>query len=81
MYELFVLACLINNPIQCVILEDLESPHKTEVECMVRAQDIRENIRNDMPMFYAKRYRCDKKLAEEKTNAGLIQTFEDTYDD
>tara|TARA_E500000318_G_C3409322_1_gene152949 strand:- start:253 stop:372 length:120 start_codon:yes stop_codon:yes gene_type:complete len=39
---------------------------------MVRAQDIRDNIKNDMPMFYAKRYKCDKQLAEEKTNAGLI---------
>lgn len=75
MYELFVLACLVINPVQCVILEDLNGPHKREIDCIIRAQEIKEQIKNNTPTYSARKYNC------KKFNARSIQTFKDTYND
>ena len=60
MYELFVLACLVINPVQCVILEDLNGPHKREIDCIVRAQEIKEQIKNNTPTYSDRKYNCKK---------------------
>tara|TARA_R100000900_G_scaffold106323_1_gene82493 strand:- start:264 stop:464 length:201 start_codon:yes stop_codon:yes gene_type:complete len=64
MYELFVLACLVINPVQCVILEDLNGPHKREIDCMARAQEIKEQIEKNTPSYSAKKYKCEKFSAK-----------------
>ena len=58
MYELFVLACLISNPTQCVTLEDLYSPHKTHDKCLARAYEIASEMPSHLPDYYAKSYKC-----------------------
>jgi|TARA_R100001440_G_scaffold43393_1_gene63106 hypothetical protein len=64
MYELFVLACLVSNPVQCVILQDLKGPYEKEIECAIRAQQIKEEIIINTPLYYAKRYNCKKFYAK-----------------
>ena len=54
MYELFVLACLISNPTQCVTLEDLYSPHKTHDKCLARAYEIASEMPIYVPQYFPK---------------------------
>ena len=58
MYELFVLACLISNPTQCVTLEDLYSPHKTHDKCLARAYEIASEMPSYVPQYFPKAYKC-----------------------
>ena len=58
MYELFVLACLISNPTQCVTLEDLYSPHKTHDKCLARAYEIASEMPSYVPQYFPKEYKC-----------------------
>jgi len=58
MYELFVLACLLSNPTQCVTLKDLYSPHDTHDKCLTRAYVISHEIPEYLPQYYAKAYKC-----------------------
>ena len=58
MYELFVLACLISNPTQCVTLEDLFSPHKTHDKCLARAYEIASEMPSYVPQYFPKAYKC-----------------------
>ena len=65
MYELFVLACLISNPNQCITLQDLYSPHNTHDKCLARAYGISHEMKNYMPHYFAKSYKCfDMKDAD-----------------
>ena len=58
MYELFVLACLVSNPQQCLTLQDLYSPHATHDKCLARAYEIAQGIPVHMPMYFPKSYKC-----------------------
>ena len=58
MYELFVLACLVSNPTQCVTLEDLYSPHKTHDKCLARAYEIASEMPSYVPQYFPKAYKC-----------------------
>ena len=65
MYELFVLACLVSNPQQCLTLQDLYSPHDTHDKCLARAYVISQEMPTYMPHYYAKSYKCfDMKDAD-----------------
>ena len=67
MYELFVLACLISNPTQCVTLEDLYSPHKTHDKCLARAYEIASEMPSYVPQYFPKAYKCldmEKKVVK-----------------
>ena len=50
MYELFVLACLMQQPNMCVTLKDLYSPHQTHDKCLARAYEIARGMPVHMPM-------------------------------
>jgi hypothetical protein len=58
MFELFVLACLISNPQQCLTLQDLYSPHATHDKCLARAYVIAREMKEYMPHYFAKSYKC-----------------------
>ena len=58
MYELFVLACLVAKPSVCVTLQDLYSPHKTHDKCLARAYVISHELKDYMPHYFAKSYKC-----------------------
>jgi hypothetical protein len=58
MYELFVLACLISNPKQCVTLQDLYSPHDTHDKCLARAYEITQEMPDYIPHYFPKAYKC-----------------------
>ena len=65
MYELFVLACLVSNPQQCLTLQDLYSPHDTHDKCLARAYVISQEIPLYLPKYFAKSYKCfDMKDAD-----------------
>lgn len=65
MYELFVLACLMSNPNQCITLADLHSPHKTHDKCLARAYVIASELHTYMPEHFPKAYKCFNKNKEE----------------
>ncbi len=58
MYELFVLACLMQQPNMCVTLKDLYSPHQTHDKCLARAYEIAQGMPIHMPMYFPKSYKC-----------------------
>jgi len=58
MYELFVLACLISNPNQCITLQDLYSPHKTHDKCLARAYVIAKEMPEYIPLYFPRSYKC-----------------------
>jgi hypothetical protein len=58
MYLLFVLACFVNNPKECVTLQDLYSPHKSHDKCLARAYVIAKEMRLYMPDYFPKSYKC-----------------------
>jgi len=58
MYELFVLACLISNPNQCITLQDLYSPHNTHDKCLARAYEITQEMPSYIPHYFPKAYKC-----------------------
>ena len=58
MYELFVLACLMQQPNMCVTLKDLYSPNPTHDKCLARAYEITQGIPVHMPHYFARSYKC-----------------------
>ena len=67
MYELFVLACLMTNPNQCITLVDLYSPHETHDKCLARAYVIAQEMPQYVPNYFPKSYKClDMKKEGEK---------------
>ena len=58
MYELFVLACLMQQPNMCVTLKDLYSPHNSHDKCLTRAYEIAKGMPIHMPMYFPKSYKC-----------------------
>tara|TARA_A100001011_G_scaffold368696_1_gene423261 strand:- start:1353 stop:1565 length:213 start_codon:yes stop_codon:yes gene_type:complete len=58
MFELFVLACLMNAPDQCVTLKDLYGPYPNHDKCLARAYEIAQGMPVHMPMYYPKSYKC-----------------------
>ena len=58
MYALFVLACLVSNPKECVTLQDLYSPHKNHDTCLARAYIIAKEMQLYMPNYFPKSYKC-----------------------
>ena len=58
MYELFVLACLMQQPNMCVTLKDLYSPHQTHDKCLARAYEIARGMPVHMPMYFPKSFKC-----------------------
>jgi hypothetical protein len=69
MYELFVLACLMSNPNQCITLADLKSPHDTHDKCLARAYVIASELHTHMPDYFLKAYKCfDMNEEEGKIN-------------
>jgi|TARA_Y100000289_G_C3888445_1_gene132609 hypothetical protein len=67
MYELFVLACLMANPNQCITLVDLYSPHETHDKCLARAYVIAQEMPEYVPHYFPKSYKCiDMKKEGEK---------------
>ena len=67
MYELFVLACLMQQPNMCVTLKDLYSPHQTHDKCLARAYEIAMELPEYMPNYYALKYRCVIEKGKIKT--------------
>jgi len=64
MFEAFVLACVIGSTQLCHTLEDLEGPYKTEKECVDRAYEIKREIPDYLPNYYALKYKCNKQESE-----------------
>lgn len=58
MYELFVLACLMNSPNKCITLKDLYSPHTTHDKCLARAYVIAKEMPSYIPEYFPKSYKC-----------------------
>ena len=58
MYELFVLACLMQQPNMCVTLKDLYSPHNSHDKCLARAYEIASGMPIHMPKYFPKSYKC-----------------------
>ena len=58
MYELFVLACLISNPNQCITLQDLYGPHETHDKCLARAYVIAKEMPEYVPLYFPISYKC-----------------------
>ena len=81
MYELFVLACLIANPKQCITLVDLYSPHKTHDKCLARAYEIAQGMPIHMPMYFPKSYKClDMEIEGSKINTTWQRKRENVED-
>ena len=66
MYDLFVLACLMHQPNNCVTLQDLHSPHVTHDKCLTRAYEIAKGMPIYMPMYFPKSYKCLDMTTESK---------------
>lgn len=58
MYKLFVLACLITNPKDCLTLQDLYGPYLTHDKCLARAYVIAKEMPIHMPYYFPKSYKC-----------------------
>ena len=67
MYELFVLACLMQQPNMCVTLKDLYSPHNSHDKCLARAYEIATELPSYMPNYYALKYKCMIEKGKIKT--------------
>ena len=58
MFELFVLACLMNAPDQCVTLKDLYGPYPNHDKCLARAYEIQQEMPIHAPQYFPKAYKC-----------------------
>ena len=58
MYELFVLACLMQQPNMWVTLKDLYSPHPTHDKCLARAYVIAQEMPTYVPHYFPRSYKC-----------------------
>ena len=58
MYELYVLACLLINPNECITLQDLYSPHNTIDKRLARAYEVSKDIPVYAPHYFPKSYKC-----------------------
>ena len=62
MFEAFVLICLLNDPIKCNTLEDIEGPYNSRKLCIQRAYQIASELPSYLPMYVAKKYMCIKQV-------------------
>ena len=44
MFEAFVLICMVHQPYQCVVMQDIWGPYQTKVECTARITKMKEDI-------------------------------------
>ena len=58
MFKLFVLACLMSNPEQCITLHDLYGPYDTHDKCLARAYVIAKEMPEYVPLYFPKSYKC-----------------------
>tara|TARA_A100000172_G_C3042634_1_gene111111 strand:+ start:2240 stop:2440 length:201 start_codon:yes stop_codon:yes gene_type:complete len=56
-----VLICQLNNPTNCLLLEDTEGLHKTFNKCAARANELREALPNYLPHMRAVDFKCVKE--------------------
>ena len=61
MFEAFVLVCLLNDPIKCHTLEDIEGPYNSRKLCVQRAYQIAAELPSYLPMYIAKQYMCTEQ--------------------
>ena len=62
MFEAFVLICLLNDPIKCNTLEDIEGPYNSRKLCIQRAYEIAASLPSFLPGYVAQQYRCTKQV-------------------
>ena len=78
MYELFVLACLVTNPNQCVTLEDLYGPYDTHDKCLTRAYVIAREMSEYIPDYFPRSYKClDMKKEGNKINTTWLENVKE----
>jgi len=58
MYMALVLACLISDPNQCVVLEDQRGPYQTYERCKSRAFEMSQAIHINMSGFKPYQWKC-----------------------
>jgi len=58
MYMALVLACLISDPNQCLVLEDQRGPYKTYERCEARALEMSQAIHISMSGFKPRQWKC-----------------------
>jgi hypothetical protein len=58
MYMALVLACLISDPNQCLVLEDQRGPYKTYERCEARALEMSQAIHLTMSGFKPYQWKC-----------------------
>lgn len=58
MLKTIVLICQLNNPTNCMLLEDTEGLHRSLRQCAARANELREAIPEYLPHMRAIDFKC-----------------------
>lgn len=58
MFIALVMACLVNDPDYCKILEDQQGPYETRKECKIRAIEMSRDVHRHMPFYKPVQFKC-----------------------
>lgn len=58
MYIALVMACLVNDPAYCKVLEDQRGPYETYERCQARAYEMSEAVHRHMRGYKSIRWKC-----------------------
>ena len=62
MFKVLITVCMINNPAQCMFIENTKYPvvYETFESCKARALEIGSEVPNYLPNWKAIRWKCQK---------------------
>ncbi len=58
MFIALVMACLVNDPSYCTILEDQRGPYETREACKIRATEMSRDVHLHMPFYKPVKFKC-----------------------